>query len=138
MNEKSRLQVVQPEAFAKPRGFANGIVGTGRVLFVAGQIGWNEREEIVGDDFPSQFAQALDNVLAVVKTAGGRPEDVASMTVFVTDLDGYRMSSRELGAAWRARFGKHYPAMALIGVAGLLEPRAKVEIMATALLEERA
>lgn len=130
------LEFVQPPEWPAPKGYVNGVVGRGRTLFVAGQIGWNERCEIETDDFVEQFARALDNVLAVVRAAGGRPEDVARMTVYVTDLDAYRDSLRPIGRAWKERFGKHFPAMALVGVAGLVERRAKVEIEATACLPE--
>ena len=125
-------RIIEPEGFPPARGYANGAVASGEVLHVAGQIAWDGAGEIVSDDFVAQFAQALDNVLAVVAAAGGAPTDIADMTIYVTDLDAYRQSARALGAAWRERFGKHYPAMALVGVAGLVEPRARIEIQATA------
>lgn len=128
------LQFIQPEHFAPPRGYANGALSSGRLLHVGGQIGWNARQEFESDDFAEQFAQALDNVLAVVEAAGGKATDVASMTIFVTNLDAYRESARSLGGIWRERLGKHYPAMALLGVAGLVEKRALVEIQAVAAL----
>lgn len=115
-----------------PRGYANGMIGAGRTLHVAGQIGWDASGVFHTDDLIEQFAQALDNVLAVVRGAGGEPTDIASMTVFVTDLPAYRAGRRALGPIWKARLGTHYPAMALVGVAGLVEPRAKVEIQAVA------
>lgn len=128
------LKFIQPEGFAKPRGYANGVVTQGRTLHVGGQIGWDGQQVFHTDDFAEQFAQALDNVLAIVRAAGGKPEDIASMTIFVTDLDAYRASAKALGPIWRERLGKHYPAMALVGVAGLVEPRALVEIQAVAAL----
>jgi enamine deaminase RidA (YjgF/YER057c/UK114 family) len=131
-----RLEFVQPEHFARPRGYANGAITRGATVFVGGQIGWNAAQEFESDEFVPQFAQALDNVIAVVEAAGGAASDIASMTVFVTDLDAYRNSAAELGAAWRERLGKHYPAMALVGVAGLVERRALVEIQAVAVLPE--
>ena len=127
-----KAKIIQPEGWPRPRGYANGAVAGGEVLHVAGQIAWDESETIVSDDLIDQFAKALDNVLAVVRAAGGEPTDVADMTVFVTDLDAYRSGASRLGAVWRERFGKHYPAMALIGIAGLVHPQAKVEIQATA------
>ncbi len=130
------LEFIQPEGFAAPRGYANGVVTTGRILHVGGQIGWNAQQEFQTDDFAEQFAQALDNVLAVVFAAGGKAEDIASMTIFVTDLGAYRASINALGPVWRERLGKHYPAMALVGVAGLVEPRALVEIQAVAALAD--
>jgi enamine deaminase RidA (YjgF/YER057c/UK114 family) len=128
------LEFIQPADFAPPRGYANGVVTRGRTLHVGGQIGWNAQQEFQSDDFAEQFAQALDNVLAVVQAAGGAPSDIASMTIFVTDLDGYRNAAKALAPIWRERLGKHYPAMALVGVAGLVERRALVEIQAVAAL----
>jgi enamine deaminase RidA (YjgF/YER057c/UK114 family) len=115
-----------------PRGYANGRTGRGRAVHIAGQIGWDAGGAFVADALVPQFAQALDNVLAVVRAAGGAPEDLASMTVYVTDIAAYRGAGKELGAAWRARLGKHFPAMALVAVTALVEPRAVVEIQATA------
>jgi enamine deaminase RidA (YjgF/YER057c/UK114 family) len=130
----SRLESVDVPGWPAPRGYANGVVTSGRTLYVAGQIGWNERQEFASEDLADQFGQTLDNVLAVVRAAGAEPTDVARMLVYVTDLDAYRASLKRLGQMWRERFGRHYPAMALVGVAGLVEPRAKVEIEAVAVL----
>ena len=132
------IEIVQPEGWPPPKGYSNGIVATGRTLFVAGQVGWNAKEQFESSDFADQFAQALDNVLAVVKGAGGQATDVVRMTIFVTDLDAYRRSTKGLGRAWKARFGKHFPGMSLVGVAGLVEVGAVLEIEATACLPERA
>ncbi|MDI1477779.1 RidA family protein [Polyangium sp. y55x31] len=132
MNDK--LTFVNPEGFLPPKGYSNGALVSGPTLLVAGQVGWNARCEFETDDLAEQFAQALDNVIAVVRAAGGSPTDLAKMTVYVTDLDAYRGSLKAIGQAWRARLGKHFPAMALLGVAGLVEPRAKVEIEAVAVL----
>ncbi len=123
-----RLQFIQPADWAPAKGYSNGVLVRGPTLYVAGQIGWNSKQQFETDDLGEQFAQALDNVLAVVHAAGGVPTDIAKMTVYVTDLDAYRASTRSIGAAWRTRLGKHFPAMALVAVSGLLEPRAKVEI----------
>lgn len=131
-----RLTAVQPEGFAKPRGYSNGMIGRGKVLHIGGQIGWQPDTTFATDDFIEQFAQALDNVLAVVETAGGHGSDIAKMTVYVTDIDAYRTRAAELGPIWRERLGRHYPAMALVAVSNLVEPRAKVEIEATAYLPE--
>ena len=128
------LEIVNPPQLAKPRGYSHGFKGRDELLFVAGQIGWDAEARLVSDDFVAQFAQALDNVLAVVRAAGGVPESVGRLTVYVTDKDEYLRRRRELGLAWRERFGRHYPAMALVEVKGLLEPRAQLEIEATALL----
>jgi len=117
-----------------PRGFAHGRTGRGTALHVAGQIGCDEHGELAAAELAPQFAKALDNVLAVVRAAGGAPEDIATMTVYVTDIAAYRGAQKELGAAWRARLGKHFPAMALVAVSHLVEPRAVVEIQAVAYL----
>jgi len=130
------LSFVQPEGWAAPKGYANGVAVRGRTLYVGGQIGWNTACEFETDDLAEQFAIALDNVVAVVRAAGGEPSDIAKMTVYVTDLPAYRAALRPIGAAWRARLGRHFPAMALVGVAGLVELRAKVEIEAVAILED--
>jgi enamine deaminase RidA (YjgF/YER057c/UK114 family) len=132
-----RLELINPIEWAPAKGYSNGALVRGPTLYVAGQIGWNAKQEFETDDLGEQFAQALDNVLAVVRAAGGAPSDVAKMTVYVTDLDAYRSSVRAIGAAWRARFGKHFPAMALVAVSGLLEPRAKVEIETIAAIAGR-
>jgi enamine deaminase RidA (YjgF/YER057c/UK114 family) len=136
VDKDQRIRVVQPGHFPPPKGYANGIVAQGRMLFVAGQVGWDASETIVSDDIGDQFIQAVDNVLEVVRAAGGRPGDVVQMTVFVTDVDAYVDSRSRLREAWRKRFGDHYPAMALIGIARLFESGAKVEIQAVAALPE--
>jgi enamine deaminase RidA (YjgF/YER057c/UK114 family) len=128
------MTVVNPPGFPPARGYSHGIVAEGRVLFVAGQVAWNEAAEIVGDGFAEQFDRALANVLAVVAAAGGRPESVARLTIFVTDKAAYAAATREIGERYRARMGRHYPAMTLVEVRGLLEPGARVEIEATAVL----
>ena len=127
----STQEVVVAE-WPKPRGYANGRIGQGAVLHVAGQIGWDERGTFVEGGLGPQFAKALDNVLAVVKAAGGVPEDIATMTVFVTDIEAYRTSQAILAPIWRERLGRHYPAMALVAVTALVEPAAVVEIQAVA------
>jgi enamine deaminase RidA (YjgF/YER057c/UK114 family) len=110
------------------------MAGSGELLFVAGQIGWTREGRMVSDDFVAQFDQALDNVLTVVWTAGGRPESVARLVIYVTDKNEYRSSAKAVGEAYRKRMGRHYPAMALVEVRSLLEDDAKVEIEAVALL----
>lgn len=104
-------------------------------MFISGQIAWDAHEQIVGPgDFPAQFAQALQNVRAVVEAAGGTVEQVGRLTCYVTDLDAYRSARPQLGPIWRAVFGRHFPAMAVVGVSGLVEPDAMIEIEATAVL----
>lgn len=128
------LEVVDPPELGRPQGYANGIIVPAgrRLLFVAGQIGWDAEQRLVGDDFVEQFAQALSNVLTVVDAAGGEAADVARLTVYVVDKAEYLASRRELGRRWHELMGRHYPAMALVEVSGLLAPGAKVEIEATA------
>jgi enamine deaminase RidA (YjgF/YER057c/UK114 family) len=128
------LIVVNPPSLARPRGYNHGMRGTGELLFVAGQIGWDKGGQVVSDDFGVQFRQALENVLEVVWAAGGRPDSIARMVVYVTDKREYLAAAREVGAVWRRALGKHFPAMALVEVKALLEDRAKVEIEAVALL----
>jgi enamine deaminase RidA (YjgF/YER057c/UK114 family) len=128
------LKKIQPNGWKSPRGYSNGMLGRGDVLFIAGQIAWDAQCNLVSQDFAQQFGQCVANVIAVLEAAGGRPEHLARMTVYVTDLDEYRASSAEIGRMWREKLGRHYPAMALVRVAGLLEPGAKVEIEATAIL----
>ncbi|MEW5423725.1 RidA family protein [Amorphus sp. 3PC139-8] len=129
----SPLKAVQPEGWAEPRGYANGMVGEGRVLFVGGQIGWTVDGKFPAD-FLGQVGQALRNILDVVEAAGGGPEHIARLTWYVTDIDTYRASLKELGPVYRSVLGKHFPAMALVQVAALVEAEAQVEIEATAVL----
>ena len=131
---ESTIQIVQPDHFPKPKGYSNGVITTGRTLLIGGQIGWETDYSFSSDEFLPQFARALDNVLDVVRAAGGEPHHVAQMTIYVTDVPAYRTSVKQLGAIWRERFGKHYPAMALVGVTELVHPQAKVEIEAIASL----
>ena len=136
MSSKQLPTAVQPEGWARPSGFSNGMVAEGRLLFVAGQVGWDPTNPlpVFASSFAAQFAQALGNVMDVVRTAGGGPEHVARLTVYVTDKKEYLGALKEVGQAWRLKMGKHFPAMALVQVAGLVEDAAKVEIEATAVL----
>jgi len=127
--------IVNPDSLAAPRGYSNGVVlPAGRVLFVAGQVGWNREAQIVADDMPAQFEQALRNIVDVVTAAGGAPEHIGRMTIYVTDKQKYIDSTRAIGEAYRRLIGRHYPAMTLVQVAALLEEGALVEIEATAVL----
>jgi enamine deaminase RidA (YjgF/YER057c/UK114 family) len=129
------MQAIHPSTFPRPRGYANGILAPeGRTLYVAGQVAWDRDAHIVSDDFATQFLQALDNVIAVVREAGGGTEHVVKLVAFVTDLDKYRAATRAIGEGWRARMGSYYPAMSLVKVAGLLEAGALVEIEGVAVL----
>ena len=130
------LEPVSPPGWRRGRGYSHGMVAPagGRPLFVAGQIGWDETEEIVGDGFAEQFEAALANVVAVVRAAGGTPEHIGRLTIYVVDKREYVAAAAAIGEAYRRLVGPHYPAMALVEVKGLLEPRAKVEIEADAVL----
>jgi len=128
-------QLVNPPNFPKPRGYTNGIVcQPGRILYIAGQVAFDQQARIVSPDFATQFLAALDNVIGVVRAAGGGTEHLVKLLVFVTDLDKYRDAQRAIGAGWRERMGAYWPAMSLVKVSGLLEPGAMVEIEGTAML----
>lgn len=131
------MRILQPEGWAPPRGYANGVEARGRMVFVGGQIGWDPATgEFASDDFAAQAGQALRNVAAVLAEAGAGPQHVVRLTWYVTDRAAYLASARELGAAYRAVFGRHFPAMAVVVVTGLVEERAGVEIEATAVVPE--
>jgi enamine deaminase RidA (YjgF/YER057c/UK114 family) len=125
---EATIEAVEVPGWPMPRGYVNGAIGTGRALHVAGQIGWEPDGSWAHHDLVGQFGRALDNVLAVLRAAGAGPEHVASMTVYVTDVVAYRTQLRAVGQAWRERWGKVYPAMALVAVSALVEPSALVEI----------
>jgi len=127
-------EVLQPPGWARPRGYANGIAAEGRQVYVSGQIGWDAEQRFVGDDFGAQVRQALANVVAVLACGGAGPEHIVRMTWYVTSRDEYNAALAEIGASYRELIGRHYPAMSVVVVAGLLEPRAKVEIEATAVV----
>jgi len=127
---------VEPAGWPRPTGYANGMVAPAgsRLLAIAGQVAWDEREQIVSPDLVEQFAQALANVRSVVLAAGGRPQDLIRLTFYVTDKDEYRRRTAEIGERYRAILGRHYPACTLVEVKGLLEAGARIEIEATAAL----
>ena len=130
-----KKQLVNPTNFPKPRGYTNGVVcGSGRILYVAGQVAFDKDAHIVSPDFATQFLASLDNVIAVVRAAGGGTENIVKLLAFVTDMDKYRDAQRAIGEGWRARMGSYWPAMSLVKVSGLLEPGALVEIEGTAML----
>jgi enamine deaminase RidA (YjgF/YER057c/UK114 family) len=116
--------------------FAAGISAAGRLIFTAGVVGWDERQKFVSDTLAGQFAQVLRNIVAILAEDGAGPEHIVRMTCYVTDIDAYRTSLAEIGAAWKEIIGKHYPAMALVAVTSLVEPQALVEIEATAVVPE--
>ncbi len=128
------MRVLHPEGWPRPRGYSNGIAAEGRLVFVAGQIGWDESQVFRSDDLVEQLRQALKNTLAVLAEAGAGPEQVVRMTWYITDKRDYLDRSKEIGAVYRALMGQHYPAMAMVEVSALMEDRAKVEIETTAVL----
>lgn len=129
-------QFLQPPGWAAPKGYSNGVVASGRQVYLAGQIGWNESQQLVSSRFALQFRQALQNIVALLAEAGGRPEHLVRLTWFVTNLDEYRAEMKDIGAAYREVIGRHYPPMSVVQVAGLVEHGAKVEIEATAVVPE--
>jgi len=130
------FKFINPESLGVPDGYANGVLtGPGeRLLFVAVQVGWNEQQKILSPDFVEQFDHALANVITVVAEAGGTPQQIARLVIYVTNKNDYRSRSREIGERYRARMGRHFPAMVFVEVKGLLEDDAKVEIEGTAVL----
>jgi len=133
------IESIHPPGWKRGSGYSNGILAPAgsRILWVAGQVAWDAEQRLVGaGDFAVQFRRALENVVAVVQTAGGAPEHLVDVTVFVKDKDAYVRSTREVGGIWREVVGRHFPAMALVEVADLLEEGALVEIQAVAALPE--
>ncbi len=128
--------VLQPEGWAKPKGYANGIAARGRHIFVAGQIGWNAQCVFETSDFNGQVRQALKNIAAVLAEAGAGPEHVTSMTWYILDKSEYLGSLKALGQTWREVMGRHYPAMAVVQAAALVDEGAKVEIQAQAVVSD--
>lgn len=130
------LKFINPASLGPPVGYSNGVMTDpgARLLFIAGQVGWNEQQEITSADFVEQFDRALANVVTVVTEGGGRPDQIARLVIYVTDKHEYQLRTRELGERYRAHMGKHFPAMALVEVKGLLDDDAKVEIEGIAVL----
>jgi enamine deaminase RidA (YjgF/YER057c/UK114 family) len=130
------MKILRPPGWAAPKGYSNGIVARGAVVFIGGQIGWNAEQRFESDDFVSQARQALRNIVAVLAEAGGRPEHIARMTWYVVDKREYAANHRALGLAYREIIGRHYPAMTAVEVSALIEDRARVEVEATAVIPE--
>lgn len=129
------MKILLPDGWAPPIGYANGIaVNAGRIVFVAGQVGWDAQQRFQSDELAAQFEQALKNVLAVLATAGGEARHICRMTAYCCDKPAYLGARRELGAIWRKHMGSHYPAMSMIFVADLLDSPGKIELEATAVL----
>jgi enamine deaminase RidA (YjgF/YER057c/UK114 family) len=127
-------EILNPPCWAPAIGYANGMVAEGRMVFLGGQIGWNAAQVFETANLAGQVRQALENVVAVLAEAGGRPEHLVSMTWYMTDLDEYAANLKPIGRVWRDVIGRHYPAMAVVEVTRLVERRAKVEIQAIAVL----
>lgn len=130
------LKFINPVSLGSPRGYSNGVVAEpgGRMLFISGQIGWDDQQKIVSQDFVEQFDRALANVVSVVEQAGGTADRIARLVIYVTDKKEYEARTREVGERYRTHMGKHFPAMALVEVKGLLDDDAKVEIEGIAVL----
>ena len=130
----SALRILQPPGWARAKGFSNGIAASGRLVFIAGQIGWTPECKWEARDFAGQFRQALLNVITVLKEAKGKPEHIVRLTWYVLDKKEYLAALREVGAAYRELMGRHYPTMAVVQVSGLVEDEARLEIEATAVV----
>ena len=128
------MQILQPPAWARAKGFSNGIAASGRLVFIAGQVGWTGQGEWKEKSFAGQFRQTIQNILEVLEQAKGKPEHIVRLTWYVLDRDEYLASLKEVGAAYRELMGKHYPTMAVVQVSGLVEPEARLEIEATAVV----
>ena len=128
------MQILQPPGWARAKGFSNGIAASGRLVFIAGQIGWTGQGEWKARDFAGQFRQALANILEVLREAKGEPQHIVRLTWYITSKKEYLASLKEVGAAYRALMGRHYPTMAVVQVSGLVENEARLEIEATAVV----
>jgi enamine deaminase RidA (YjgF/YER057c/UK114 family) len=132
------MQVLQPPNWARAKGFSNGIAANGKLVFIAGQIGWTGQGEWRDRSFAGQFRQAMQNIIEVLAQAGGQPQHIVRLTWYVLDKQEYVAALREVGAAYRELMGKHYPTMAVVQVSGLVEDQARLEIEATAVIPENA
>ena len=132
----SNLELLQPPGWVQPKGYANGIVASGRQIYVGGTIGWNAQQEFTTDDISEQTRQTLENVVAILAEANAGPEHVVRMTWYVINKQEYLDAAKQIGAAYRSVMGYHFPAMALVQVVALVEDRAKVEIETTAVIPE--
>jgi enamine deaminase RidA (YjgF/YER057c/UK114 family) len=128
------MQILQPPGWARAKGFSNGIAASGRLVFIAGQVGWTGEGRWEARDFAGQFRQAVKNILDVLKEAGGKPEHIVRLTWYVIDKKEYLAALKDVGAAYRELMGKHYPTMAVVQVSGLVEDEARLEIEATAVI----
>ena len=131
------MQILQPPGWARAKGFSNGIAASGKLVFIAGQVGWTGQGEWKEKSFAGQFRQTLRNILDVLAEAKGKPEHIVRLTWYVLDRDEYLASLKEVGAAYRELMGRHYPTMAVVQVSGLVEREARLEIEATAVVPEK-
>ena len=131
------MQILQPPGWARAKGFSNGIAASGRLVFIAGQVGWTGQGEWKEKSFAGQFRQTLQNILEVLAQAKGKPEHIVRLTWYVLDRDEYLASLKDVGAAYRELMGRHYPTMAVVQVSGLVERNARLEIEATAVVPEK-
>ena len=129
-------ETLQPAEWARPKGYANGVAARGRMIFISGQIGWDAQGQFGSDDLTGQVRQALCNIVRVLKEGQGEPQHLVRLTWYVLSRDAYVREAREIGAAYREVLGKHFPAMSVVEVRGLVEPRALVEIEATAVIPD--
>ena len=130
------MKSLLPPGWPRPKGYANGISAVGRTIYTAGVVGWDESETFAADTVPGQFAQVLRNIVDILGEDGAGPEHLVRLTCYVTSIDGYLAGLAEIGAAWKDIIGRHYPTMALVEVVRLVEPKALVEIEATAVVPE--
>jgi len=130
------MKELLPPGWPRPKGYSNGMAAHGRIVVTAGVVGWDEHEQFVSNTLAGQFAQALRNILAILACDGAGPTNIARLTCYVTSIEEYLASLKDIGAAWKEIIGPHYPAMALVEVVRLVEPAAKVEIEATAVIPE--
>lgn len=129
-------RVLQPESWVRPVGYSNGMEARGRTVFIGGQIGWTGQCKFEAKDLPGQVRQTLENIVAILREAGAGPEHVTTMTWYVLDRKKYSAALKEIGAAYKATMGRHFPAMAVVQVSGLIEDEALVEIQATAVVPD--
>lgn len=134
MTRESAIELVNPPELGEPKGFSHAVVGTGRVVFLAGQTALDREGRIVGDTVVEQFEVALTSLLTALRAAGGEPTDLASLTIYIVDMDDYKAHAREIGRVWKQLIGSHYPATAGIGVSRLWDAEALVEVQGMALL----
>jgi enamine deaminase RidA (YjgF/YER057c/UK114 family) len=130
------MRFLQPTNWKRPRGYSNGVAAKGSMVFVSGMVGWNAQEEFTSTDFAGQVRQALTNIVDILSEANAKPNDIVRMTWYVIDKREYLSASKEIGAAYREIIGRHYPAMTVVQVAGLLEDKARFEIEVTAVVPE--